>query len=229
VALLILLRHGQSTWNLENRFTGWVDVDLTPTGESEARLAGERMANAELHPDVVFTSVLTRAIRTSDIALAAMGRSWIPTYRHWRLNERHYGALQGLDKAETAELHGADQVKLWRRSYDVAPPPIDSNNPMHPTHDSRYRLVAPELLPGTECLKDVLERMLPFWYDGIAPELLQGRNVLVSAHGNSLRAMVKHLEHLSDEAILEYEIANGIPIVYQMSDRLTVDNRDILQ
>ncbi len=224
MATLGLLRHGESTWNAENRFTGWVDVDLTERGEKEARQAGELLLAereaAGLDFDVVFTSLLTRAVRTADIALSVMGRAYLPVRRHWRLNERHYGALQGLDKAETAARHGEEQVALWRRSYDLPPPPLGSDDPGHPRFDPRYRHVAPAALPATECLADVVARLVPYFEDAIAGELLAGRNVLVVAHGNSLRALYKYLEEISDEAIVGLNIPTGVPRLYRLDDRL---------
>jgi len=223
VPRLVLLRHGESAWNRENLFTGWVDVDLSPAGELEARRAGELLASADdLDLDVVHTSVLTRAVRTADIALAAAGRSYLPVQRHWRLNERHYGSLQGLNKKETAERHGKEQVDLWRRSYDVPPPPMSPDDPNHPAHDPRYALVPRSALPGSECLADVVRRMLPYWEDAIAPELLAGRTVIVVAHGNSLRALVKHLEQISDDAIAGLDIPTGIPRLYELDRELNV-------
>jgi 2,3-bisphosphoglycerate-dependent phosphoglycerate mutase len=213
---IVLLRHGESTWNLENRFTGWVDVDLTERGVEEAREAGKLMAAEGLDFDVVHTSVLLRAIKTADVALEEMGLHWLPVRRHWRLNERHYGALQGLNKREMAERHGEEQVHIWRRSYDVPPPPLDPDDERHPRHDRRYADLPPELLPSTECLKDVVERMLPYWYDAIVPDLKAGRRVLVVAHGNSLRALVKHLDRISDEDIPGLNIPTGIPLVYDL-------------
>jgi 2,3-bisphosphoglycerate-dependent phosphoglycerate mutase len=215
---LVLLRHGESEWNLENLFTGWYDCDLTPTGEAQAVAGGRLMAERGLLPDVVHTSVLVRAIRTADLALREMGRTWIPVRRQWRLNERHYGGLQGLNKAETAERHGAEKVKLWRRSYDVPPPPMDRDDPRNVRHDPRYAGLPPELVPDTECLADVVERMLPYWYDGIVPDLRAGNVVLVSAHGNSLRALVKHLDGISESDIVELNIPTGEPLVYELGD-----------
>ena len=191
---LVLLRHGESTWNAANRFTGWYDADLTERGAEEARRGGQLLAEAGLEPDVVHTSVLVRAIRTADLALDELDRLWIPVRRHWRLNERHYGALQGLDKKETAEKHGADQVKVWRRSYDVPPPPVDADSEHHPRNDPRYHDLSPDVLPASECLKDVVGRMLPYWFDALVPDLRTGQVVLVAAHGNSLRALVKYLD-----------------------------------
>jgi 2,3-bisphosphoglycerate-dependent phosphoglycerate mutase len=215
---LVLLRHGESTWNLENLFTGWYDCDLTAKGEAEAVAGGRLMAERGVLPDVVHTSVLTRAIRTADLALAELDRSWIPVRRHWRLNERHYGDLQGLDKKETAERVGAAQVKLWRRSYTTPPPPMPRDDRRNVRHDARYAGLPPELVPDTECLADVVARMLPYWYDGIVPDLVPGRTVLVAAHGNSLRALVKHLSGISDEAIPELNIPTGEPLVYELGD-----------
>jgi 2,3-bisphosphoglycerate-dependent phosphoglycerate mutase len=215
---LVLLRHGESEWNLENLFTGWYDSGLTPTGEAQAVAGGRLMAERALLPDVVHTSVLVRAIRTADLALGEMGRTWIPVRRHWRLNERHYGDLQGLNKAETAERHGAEKVKLWRRSYDVPPPPMDRDDPRNVRHDPRYAGLPQELVPDTECLADVVERMLPYWYDRIVPDLGAGNVVLVSAHGNSLRALVKHLDGISESEIVELNIPTGEPLVYELGD-----------
>ncbi len=229
MATLILLRHGQSTWNLENRFTGWVDVDLTDQGIREAVGAGKLLSQAGLLPTVAFTSVLKRAVKTLDLALYEMELSWIPVEKSWRLNERHYGSLQGLNKAETAQLYGDDQVKLWRRSFDTPPPPLHPNDMVDLFEDLRYRKVARELLPATECLKDVLERMMPFWYDELVPRLIEAETVLVSAHGNSLRALIKHLENVSDNEIVKYEIPNGEPIVYQLDKHLGVESKHILR
>lgn len=217
---LVLLRHGQSLWNEQNLFTGWVDVDLTEKGEAEARAAGELMAVEGLLPDVVHTSLQRRAIRTANLALDAMDRLWLPQHRHWRLNERHYGDLQGRNKSETAALYGDDQVAIWRRSYDVPPPALDLSDERHPSHDPRYALLAPDLLPATECLKDVVRRMLPYWYDTIVGDLRDRRTVLVAAHGNSLRALVKHLDNIGDDAITDVNIPTGIPLVYELDDRL---------
>jgi len=217
---LVLLRHGESTWNLENRFTGWTDVDLTDKGMAEAVQAGELMAAEGLAFDVVHTSLQLRAIKTVDLTLEAMGLHWIPVKRHWRLNERHYGALQGLDKKETAERHGKDQVHVWRRSYDTPPPPLEWDDERHPRHDPRYASLAPEQLPATECLKDVVDRMLPYWYDAIVPDLRDGKRLLIGAHGNSLRALVKHLDGIADEVIPGLNIPTGIPLVYELDDDL---------
>ena len=217
---LVLLRHGESQWNLENRFTGWTDVDLSPKGAEEARAAGELLRAEGFHFDHVHTSLLTRAIRTKHIALHAQGQLWLPVSRHWRLNERHYGALQGLDKKETAQEHGADQVFLWRRSYDIRPPALDPSDPRHPSHDPRYASLAPDMLPGSECLADVVDRLLPYWYDAIAPQMLAGKRLLVVAHGNSLRALIKHLDGISDDDISSLNIPTGIPLVYEFDDAL---------
>ena len=215
---LVLLRHGQSTWNEENRFTGWTDVPLSPLGIEEAIRGGQLMRDEGLAFDVAHTSLLARAIKTLNLALEEMGQLWLPVKRHWRLNERHYGALQGLNKKETADRYGPDQVFAWRRGYDTPPPPLDATDDRHPRHDPRYADLAPDLLPPTECLKDVVERMLPYWYDAIVPDLRAGKRVVVAAHGNSLRALVKHLDGISDEAIPELNIPTGIPLVYELDD-----------
>ncbi|MGC9960390.1 MAG: 2,3-diphosphoglycerate-dependent phosphoglycerate mutase [Acidimicrobiales bacterium] len=223
MATLVILRHGQSTWNAENRFTGWTDVDLSELGEAEAVSAG-RLIAAEpgLEIDTVYTSVLRRAVRTANLALDEMERSYLPVWRHWRLNERHYGALQGLNKRETAELHGLDLVTQWRRSYDVPPPPVGLDDPNHPANDPRYRMIPPSVLPAAECLADVVHRLLPYWEDAIGPELLEGRTVLVVAHGNSLRALVKELESISDADIPGVDIPTGFPRVYDLDEHLAV-------
>jgi len=217
---LVLLRHGESEWNKLNLFTGWWDSQLTELGEAQATAAGRLMAERGIAPEVVHTSLQTRAIRTVELALYAMGRSWIPVRRDWRLNERHYGDLTGRNKAETAERFGADQVKVWRRSYDVPPPPIAPDNPHNPNDDERYTQVPAGDLPQTECLKDVVARLLPYWESGIVPDLRAGRTVLVGAHGNSLRALVKHLDGISDDAIVELNIPTGEPLVYELDDDL---------
>ncbi len=217
---LVLLRHGQSQWNLENRFTGWTDVGLTAQGEAEARSAGRLLRDEGYGFDIVFTSLQRRAILTADLALDEMDLLWLPVIRHWRLNERHYGALQGLNKAETAARHGDEQVHIWRRSYDIAPPPLERDDPRHPAHDPRYADLAPDLLPATESLKLVVDRMLPFWYDAIVPALRAGRRPIVSAHGNSLRALVKHLDGISDDEITGLNIPTGVPLVYELDDDL---------
>ena len=217
-ATLVLLRHGQSTWNAENLFTGWWDAPLSATGEIEAREAGRLMAEAGLAPDVVHTSLQTRAIRTAELALGAMGLSWLPVQRHWRLNERHYGDLTGRDKADTAARYGEDQVHVWRRSYDTPPPPIAADNAHNPNDDRRYADLPPDVLPRSECLADVVDRMLPYWFDRIVPDLAAGRTVLVAAHGNSLRALVKHLDQISDEEIVGLNIPTGMPLAYRLDD-----------
>jgi 2,3-bisphosphoglycerate-dependent phosphoglycerate mutase len=214
---LVLLRHGQSAWNLENRFTGWWDVDLTEQGEAEARAAGALLLAKGLLPTVAFTSLQTRAIRTLHFALDAAGRSWIPETKDWRLNERHYGGLTGLDKAQTAAKHGDDQVKIWRRSFDIPPPVLDAGSEFDLAKDVRYAGIA---IPNTESLKDTIARVLPYYESAIAPQLAQGETVLISAHGTSLRALVKHLSGISDEEITGLEIPTGQPIVYELDDSL---------
>ena len=216
MSTLILLRHGRSDWNDRNLFTGWWDVDLSPAGVDEAVEAGRLLAEDGLLPDVVHTSVLTRSTRSADLALHACGRSWIPVRRSWRLNERHYGALQGLDKAATLREHGEERFQQWRRSYDVPPPPIERNSPYDVADDPRYADLPPEVVPVTECLRDVVGRMLPYWADGLAPDLRAGHVVLVAAHGNSLRALVKHLDGISDEDIAALNLATGVPRVYDL-------------
>lgn len=220
---LILLRHGNSIWNQKNLFTGWVDVDLTDQGRAEAKRAGELLGESGLKPDVLFTSVLKRAINTAHIALDQIDRNWIPTFRSWRLNERHYGALQGLDKAETLEKYGPEQFQLWRRSYDTPPPPIADDAEYSQAGDDRYADLG-AALPRTECLKDVLERMLPYWESDISQQLKQSKTVLVTAHGNSLRALVKHLDGISDADIAELNIPTGIPLYYKLNDQLKPEN-----
>jgi len=215
--LLILLRHGQSRWNLENRFTGWVDVDLTEEGEAQARKAGTLIAGSELHVDEAYTSVLTRAVRTCNLALDSAGLSWVPVAKDWRLNERHYGGLTGLDKAETAARHGDEQVKVWRRSYDIPPPPLEAGSEYDFALDRRYLEAQ---VPATESLKTTLERVLPYWTGTIAPRLQAGRNVLVAAHGNSLRAIVKHLFQVADADIVGVEIPTGNPLAIVLDDQL---------
>ncbi|MCW5569787.1 MAG: 2,3-diphosphoglycerate-dependent phosphoglycerate mutase [Steroidobacteraceae bacterium] len=217
---LILVRHGQSVWNLENLFTGWTDVDLTEQGRAEAQQAGAEIRRAGLSIDLAFTSVLKRAIRTLWYILDETDRMWVPVERSWRLNERHYGALQGLDKAQTVARHGEAQVKIWRRSYDIPPPPLTPDDERHPRFDPRYAEVDPALLPATESLKDTLARVLPFWSGRIAPPLRAGRNVIVVAHGNSLRALVKMLENVSEADIVELNIPTGVPRVYELDDSL---------
>jgi 2,3-bisphosphoglycerate-dependent phosphoglycerate mutase len=221
---LILLRHGQSTWNLENLFTGWVDVDLSEKGVEEAIAGGALLKAKDMLPDVVHTSLQLRAIRTAELALAAAERSWIPVRRSWRLNERHYGDLQGKNKKEVKEEFGEEQLMQWRRSYDVRPPELDWD----PSADPRYAYLPAELMPRAECLKDVVARMLPYWYDGIVPDLVAGRVVLVAAHGNSLRALKMHLEGLTPEEILEVNIGTGQPLVYELDERLRVKSAGYL-
>ncbi len=217
---LVLVRHGQSEWNLKNLFTGWTDVDLTEHGVAEARLAGQMLKDEGYTFDIAFTSVLTRAIRTLWLILDEMDLMWIPVVRDWRLNERHYGDLQGLDKAETTKRHGADQVKIWRRSYATPPPPLSEEDARHPQHDPRYGRLARSDLPATESLKSTLDRVAPCWDQAIAPELLAGRNVLIAAHGNSLRALVKMLEGISEQDITEFNIPTGIPRLYELDSDL---------
>jgi 2,3-bisphosphoglycerate-dependent phosphoglycerate mutase len=216
IGKLLLVRHGQSTWNVENLFTGWVDVDLSPQGIVEAQSAGDEIKRAGFTPDLVLTSVLKRAIRTQWLILDTMDLLWLPVERHWRLNERHYGALQGLNKAQTVEKHGEAQVLIWRRSYDIPPPPLTIDDQRHPRFDKRYAGVAASDLPATESLKDTLARVLPYWQQRIAPELLAGRHVMIVAHGNSLRALVKMLDGLSEAAIVELNIPTGVPLLYEL-------------
>jgi 2,3-bisphosphoglycerate-dependent phosphoglycerate mutase len=217
---LVLLRHGESEWNQRNLFTGWWDAGLTELGESQAVEAGRLMEEHGVAPDIVHTSLQTRAIHTAELALHRMGRSWIPVQRDWRLNERHYGDLTGRNKRDTLDRFGAEQVQVWRRSYDIPPPPIEPDNPHNPNGDERYAQVPPEDLPLTECLKDVVVRLLPYWDEAIVPDLRAGRIVLVGAHGNSLRALVKHLDDISDEDIVELNIPTGEPLVYELGDDL---------
>ena len=217
---LVLLRHGQSEWNRENRFTGWTDVDLSDDGRAEAKQAGQQLAEGQYQFDVAHTSLLKRAIRTLWIALDEMSQMWVPVHRTWRLNERHYGALQGLNKAETAAQHGEAQVKIWRRSYDVSPPPLMADDPRHPSRDRRYNGLAPAELPLAESLKDTVARFLPYWHGTIAPEIRSGKNVLIAAHGNSLRALVKYLDGVSEQEIVNVNIPTGIPLVYHLNDAL---------
>ena len=217
---LVLLRHGESTWNKENRFTGWTDVDLSDKGREEAREAGRLMAAEGFAFDIAYTSVMTRAIRTLWIALEEMQLLWLPVVKSWRLNERHYGALQGLNKAETAAAHGEAQVKIWRRSYDIPPPPLTLDDPRHPSRDRRYAGVPPQQLPLTESLKDTVERFIPYWHEVIAPDISSGRNVLIAAHGNSLRALVKYLDTVAEQDIVELNIPTGVPLVYELDQDL---------
>ena len=219
--ILVLLRHGESIWNRENRFTGWTDVDLSPKGINEARAAGSQMLRDGYVFDAAYTSVLKRAIRTLWLALDEMDLMWLPVFKSWRLNERHYGALQGLNKRETVERHGEEQVKLWRRSYDIQPPALAPDDPRAPYHDPRYKELSPNEIPLTECLKDTVDRVLPYWNQTIAPAIRTGRRVLIASHGNSLRALVKHLDKISDEKIVGLNIPTGIPLVYELHDDLT--------
>jgi 2,3-bisphosphoglycerate-dependent phosphoglycerate mutase len=217
----VLLRHGESTWNKENRFTGWHDVDLTDRGRDEAREAGRLLKEGGYVFDVAYTSVLRRAIKTLGIALDVLEQLWIPVTKSWKLNERHYGALQGLNKAETAAKHGDAQTKIWRRSFDVPPPPLTIDDPRHPSRDPRYAGLTPGELPLTESLKDTIARFLPYWRETIAPDVKAGRRVVIVAHGNSLRALVKHLDHMSEADIVDLNIPTGIPLVYELDDQLT--------
>jgi 2,3-bisphosphoglycerate-dependent phosphoglycerate mutase len=228
MSTLILIRHGESTWNKENRFTGWYDVDLSEKGEAEARAAGRLLVDEGIELDVAHTSVQKRAIRTLMLALKEADRLWLPVHKSWRLNERHYGALQGLDKAETLAQHGEEQFMLWRRSYDTPPPAMAYDDPRHPRFDPRYRDLPPDLLPATECLKDVVVRMLPYWHDRIVPDLRAGRVTVVAAHGNSLRALVKHLDGISDADIAALNIPTGIPLRYELDDDLQPVSRAYL-
>ncbi len=217
---IVLLRHGESLWNQENRFTGWTDVDLSSKGEEEARNAGILMKEAGFQFDIAFTSVLTRAVRTLWLALEKMDSCWIPVINSWRLNERHYGALQGLNKAETAKKYGDEQVHIWRRSYDTQPPALTAEDERFPGHDRRYKDLTKDELPLTECLKDTVARFLPYWFDNIVPVIKSGKRVLIVAHGNSLRALVKYLDNVSDQEIVELNIPTGIPLVYELDDDL---------
>lgn len=217
---LVLIRHGQSTWNRENRFTGWTDVDLTEQGISEARAGGRLLAEDGFRFDLCYTSVLKRGIRTLWLVLDELDQMWLPVERDWRLNERHYGALQGLNKAETAEKHGAEQVLIWRRSYDIAPPQLDMDDPQHPGRDERYAGLDPDQLPRSESLKCTVERFLPLWHETIAPQIRAGKRVLIVAHGNSLRALVKYLDSISDAEIVGLNIPTGIPLVYDLDESL---------
>jgi 2,3-bisphosphoglycerate-dependent phosphoglycerate mutase len=226
---LVLLRHGESLWNLENRFTGWTDVDLTPKGEAEAREAGELLRRAGLEFDVAFTSVLRRSIRTLWLALERMDRTWLQTEIDWRLNERHYGALTGLNKSETAAQHGEDQVYRWRRSFDERPPALDPSDPRNNARDAQYRHLPPGTVPLTECLRDTVARVMPAWDERIAPALRAGQHVLVAAHHNSLRALVKELDSISDADIVKLEIPNAVPLVYELDDQLRPTGHHFLE
>jgi 2,3-bisphosphoglycerate-dependent phosphoglycerate mutase len=217
---VVLLRHGESTWNKENRFTGWTDVDLSERGREEALEAGRLLKDGGYTFDIAYTSVLKRAIRTLWTALDVMDLMWIPVIKSWRLNERHYGALQGLNKAETAAKHGEAQVKIWRRSYDIPPPPLSADDPRHPARDPRYAALSAAELPLTESLKETVARFLPYWHETIAPSISGGKRVLIAAHGNSLRALVKYLDHVSDQEIVELNIPTGIPLVYELDGNL---------
>ena len=228
MSTLILLRHGQSTWNKLDLFTGWFDAPLSDQGEKEAREAGRLLVAEGLEPDVVHTSLQNRAIRTANLALEEADLQWLPVRRSWRLNERHYGDLQGKNKAQIKQEFGEDQFMLWRRSFDTPPPPLPDGDERHPKHDRRYALLPPDLLPVTECLKDVIVRVLPYWHDVIAADLRAGRRVLVAAHGNSLRALVKHLEHISDADIAELNIPTGVPLVFDLDDDLGVSAKRYL-
>jgi 2,3-bisphosphoglycerate-dependent phosphoglycerate mutase len=219
MSTLILIRHGESEWNAKGLFTGWVDVALSERGRAEAARGGELLAGAGLRPDVVHTSVLNRAIQTANIALDLAGLAWLPVRRSWRLNERHYGALQGKDKAQVRQQYGDEQFMIWRRSYDVPPPPLADDDPLSQAADPRYAQLPDELLPRTECLRDVLARLLPYWHDQLIPDLAAGRTVLAVAHGNSLRALVKHLDDISDADIAELNIPTGMPLVYDLDER----------
>jgi 2,3-bisphosphoglycerate-dependent phosphoglycerate mutase len=225
VKKLVLVRHGESTWNKENRFTGWTDVDLSEKGRQEAKEAGEVLRDGGYVFDVAYTSVLKRAIRTLWTALDVMDLMWIPVHRSWRLNERHYGALQGLNKAETAAKFGEDQVKIWRRSYDIPPPVLTPDDERFPGHDPRYKGLTPQELPLTECLKDTVARFLPLWHETIAPAIQSGQRVVIAAHGNSLRALVKYLDNVSEADIVELNIPTGMPLVYELDDDLKALNR----
>lgn len=225
---LVLIRHGESTWNQENRFTGWQDVDLSEKGLAEAKAAGQTLRDLKMQFDVSYTSVLKRAIRTHWIALDEMDMLWLPVIRNWRLNERHYGGLQGLNKAETAAKHGEDQVKIWRRSYDTPPPMMPKDDPRHPSHDPRYREVNPSELPSGESLKDTVSRFLPLWKSDIAPRIQKGERVLIVAHGNSLRALIQHLENMTPEQIMEVNVPTGIPLQYELDAQLKVIKKEYL-
>lgn len=217
---VVLLRHGESQWNLENRFTGWTDVNLTANGESQARDAGKVLKENGFSFDVAYTSVLTRAIRTLNLCLESMDQNYVPVTKNWRLNERHYGALQGLDKAETAAAHGEEQVKVWRRSYDIPPPPLEASDKRAPQHDKRYADLPKDDLPLTECLKDTVDRFLPYWEVEIKPQVAAGKSVIIAAHGNSLRALYKHLAKVSDDDIIGVNIPTGMPLVFELDENL---------
>lgn len=228
MAKLVLIRHGQSEWNLSNQFTGWHDVNLSEQGVEEAKNAGKKLKEAGILFDQAYTSVLTRAIKTLHYALEEADQLWIPEEKTWRLNERHYGALQGLNKKETAEKYGDEQVHIWRRSYDTLPPLLDADDPESAAQDRRYANLDPRIIPGGENLKVTLERVLPFWEDKIAPDLLAGKNVIIAAHGNSLRALTKYIENISDADIMDVEMATGEPVVYTFDEKLKVTNKEKL-
>ena len=228
MAKLVFIRHGQSEWNLKNLFTGWVDVNLSEKGEQEAKEAGRKLKEAGIEFDQAYTSVLTRAIKTPHFALEESGQLWVPETKTWRLNERHYGALQGQNKAEAAEKFGEDQVHIWRRSYDVLPPLLSADDEGSAANDRRYANLDPRIVPGGENLKVTLERVIPFWEDHIAPDLLAGKNVIVAAHGNSLRALTKYIEQISDEDIMNVEMATGQPVVYDLDDKLNIVSKEKL-
>lgn len=228
MAKLVFIRHGQSEWNLKNLFTGWVDVNLSEKGEQEAKGAGRKLKEAGIEFDQAYTSVLTRAIKTLHFALEESGQLWVPETKTWRLNERHYGALQGQNKAEAAEKFGEEQVHIWRRSYDVLPPLLSADDEGSAANDRRYANLDPRIVPGGENLKVTLERVIPFWEDHIAPDLLAGKNVIVAAHGNSLRALTKYIEQISDEDIMNVEMATGQPVVYDLDDKLNIVSKEKL-
>lgn len=225
---LVLIRHGESLWNQENRFTGWQDVDLSEKGRAEALKGGKALRDKGFVFDVAYTSVLKRAIKTLNIVLDELDQVWLPVHKDWRLNERHYGALQGLDKAETAARHGEEQVKIWRRSYDTPPPPMEVSDPRHPSHDPRYKQVDPRLLPSCESLKDTVARFLPLWNEQILPQIKSGQKVLIVAHGNSLRALMQHLENMSPDEIMGVNMPTGIPMMYELDKDLRVLRREFI-
>lgn len=225
---LVLIRHGESQWNLENRFTGWHDVNLTDTGIAQATNAGKLLKDAGFEFELAYTSVLLRAIKTLNLALEEMGQHYLPVERHWRLNERHYGALTGLNKAETAEKHGDEQVKMWRRSFDVPPPSVDTDSEHFPGHDRRYSNVDPEILPRAESLKLTIERVLPYWHDVVRPSIQDGKRIIIAAHGNSLRALVKYLDGMSEEEVLELNIPTGVPLVYELDKDMKPISKEYL-
>lgn len=225
---LVIVRHGESQWNQENRFTGWKDVDLSEKGRIEAQKAGKSLLEQKFEFDLAYTSSLTRAIKTLNLILAEMNLNWVPVIKDWRLNERHYGDLQGLNKAETAAKHGEEQVKIWRRSYDTPPPMMSKDNPEHPIHDKRYQSVNPELLPSGESLKDTVARFLPLWNEKISKDVLAGKKVLIAAHGNSLRALIQHLEKMTPDQIMEVNMPTGIPMMYELDDNLNVVSKKFI-